>query len=125
MPVMCKCMSEARVREDAERKERERLEHIARLRATGLRDTALREYLSLIHILDVYKRQDSNSFKRIVALSKDEDMQKRWKYYLKNIKDDTFEFSAIIKEIQKFLEPVFNTIMNEDEWQRQWIAKNG
>ena len=52
-------------------------------------------------------------------------MQKRWKYYLKNIKDDTFEFSAIIKEIQKFLEPVFNTIMNEDEWQRQWIAKNG
>lgn len=44
VPVMCKCMSEARAKEDAERKERERLEHIARLRATGLRDTALREY---------------------------------------------------------------------------------
>ena len=44
VPVMCKCMSEARARENAERKERERLEHIARLRSAGLRDTALREY---------------------------------------------------------------------------------
>lgn len=44
VPVMCKCMSEARAKEDAERKERERLEHVARLRSAGLRDTALREY---------------------------------------------------------------------------------
>lgn len=51
-------------------------------------------------------------------------MQKRWKYYLKNIKDDTLEFSVIIKKIQIFLEPAFNAIVNEDEWQRQWTAKN-
>ena len=47
-------------------------------------------------------------------------MQKRWKYFLKNIKDNTFEFSVVITEIQIFLEPVFKAIVNEEEWQRQW-----
>lgn len=32
---------------------------------------------------------ERNSFKRIVALVKDTDMQKRWKYFLKNIKNKT------------------------------------
>lgn len=47
-------------------------------------------------------------------------MQKRWKYFLKTIKDDTLEFSAVIEEIQIFLEPVFDAIVNEDEWQAEW-----
>lgn len=63
---------------------------------------------------------DRDSFKRVVALAEDEDMQKRWKYFLKNIKDDTLEFAVVIDEIQKFLEPVFEAIVNEDEWQKDW-----
>lgn len=63
---------------------------------------------------------DRNSFKRVVSLAEDMDMQKRWKYFLKTIKDDSLEFSAIIEEIQTFLEPVFEAIVNEDEWQKQW-----
>ena len=63
---------------------------------------------------------DKDSFKRILTLAEDVDMQKRWKYFLKTIKDDTLEFSAVIEEIQKFLEPVFEAIVNEDEWQKQW-----
>ncbi len=63
---------------------------------------------------------DRDSFKRIVALAEDENMQKRWKYFLKNIKDDTLEFTVVIDEIQKFLEPVFEAIVNEDEWQKDW-----
>ena len=63
---------------------------------------------------------DRDSFKRIVSLSDDVDMQKRWKYFLKNIKDDTLEFSVVIAEIQTFLEPVFDAIVNEEEWQKQW-----
>ncbi len=39
---------------------------------------------------------------------------------MKTIKDNTLEFSAVIKEIQIFLEPVFDAIVNEDEWQNQW-----
>ena len=67
---------------------------------------------------------DKDSFKRIIALAEDEDMQKRWKYFLKNIKDDTLEFAVVIDEIGTFLEPVFEAIVNEDEWQKQWNSKN-
>ena len=63
---------------------------------------------------------DRDSFKRVVALGDDEDMQKRWKFFLKTIKDNTLEFSFIITEIQTFLEPVFDAIVNEKEWQEQW-----
>lgn len=63
---------------------------------------------------------DRESFKRIVSLSDDVDMQKRWKYFLKSIKDDTLEFSVVIAEIQAFLEPVFDAIVNEEEWQKHW-----
>lgn len=67
---------------------------------------------------------DRDSFKRVVALAEDEDMQKRWKYFLKNIKDGTLEFAVVIDEIRTFLEPVFEAIVNEDEWQKQWNSKN-
>ena len=59
-------------------------------------------------------------FKRVVALADDEDMQKRWKFFLKTIKDNTLEFPFVIEEIQTFLEPVFDTIVNEKEWQNIW-----
>ena len=41
---------------------------------------------------------------------------------MKTIKNDTLEFSVIIEEIQTFLEPVFDAIVNEDEWQKQWCS---
>lgn len=63
---------------------------------------------------------DKDSFKRILTLAEDVDIQKRWKFFLKTIKDNTLEFSVAIEEIQKFLEPVFDAIVNEDEWQEQW-----
>ena len=72
------------------------------------------------------KRQtpyDRDSFKRILALSEDEDMQKRWRYFLKNIKDGTLEFAVVIKEMQKFLEPVFDAIVDEEEWKKNWTFK--
>ncbi len=68
---------------------------------------------------------DKDCFKRIVALAKDEDMQKRWKYFLKNIKDDTLLFTVVIDEIRTFLEPVFEAIVNEDEWQKEWTVNSG
>ena len=65
------------------------------------------------------------SFQRVVALAENEDMQKRWKYFLKSIKDNTLDFSAVINRIQIFLEPVFNAIVNEEEWQKSWTPENG
>ena len=68
---------------------------------------------------------DRDSFKRIVSLAEDEDMQKRWKYFLKNIKDHTLEFAIVIDDIRTFLEPVFDAIVNEDEWQKEWTVNSG
>ena len=67
---------------------------------------------------------DKDSFKRILTLAEDVDMQKRWKYFLKTIKDDRLEFSVVIEEIQKFLETVFDAIVNEDEFQKMWRAES-
>ncbi len=67
---------------------------------------------------------DKDSFKRIVALAEDEDMQKRWKNFLKNIKDDTLAFLVVIQEIQTFLEPVFDAIVNEKEIFYMWNCNN-
>ncbi len=63
---------------------------------------------------------DKDSFKRLVSLAENEDMQKRWKYFLKTIKDNTLEFSAVITNIQTFLEPVFNAVVNEDDFFGTW-----
>ncbi|MDD4673915.1 MAG: nucleotidyl transferase AbiEii/AbiGii toxin family protein [Bacteroidales bacterium] len=65
---------------------------------------------------------DRDSFERIVVLSEDADMQKRWRFFLKNIKDNSLELTMVIKEIQIFLEPVFDAIVNETEWQEYWIS---
>ena len=66
---------------------------------------------------------ERDSFKRVVALADDEDMKKRWKFFLKTIKDNTLEFPFVIEEIQTFLEPVFDAIVNEKEWQNIWDTK--
>lgn len=67
---------------------------------------------------------DRDSFKRIIALDKNADMQKRWKYFLKNIKDDTLDFSVVITEIQTFLEPVFDAMVKEVECKKLWDSKS-
>ena len=65
---------------------------------------------------------DKDSFKRVVSLAYDEDMQKRWKYFLKTIKDDTLAFPFVIAEIQAFLAPVFDVIVTEEEWKKMWLS---
>ena len=44
---------------------------------------------------------------------------------MKNIKDDTLEFTVVIDELRDFLEPVFEAILNEDEWQKEWTVNSG
>ena len=63
---------------------------------------------------------NSESFKRIMELNENEDIRKRWKYFLKGIKDNVIEFSIVITGIERFLEPVFYAIVNEDKWSKQW-----
>lgn len=68
---------------------------------------------------------EKNSFKRVIALAEDEDIQKRWQFFLKNIKDNTLEFSDVITAIRTFLEPVFDAMVNGKEWNRLWLYSGG
>lgn len=68
---------------------------------------------------------DRDSFKRVIGLDDNGDIQKRWKHFLKTIKDDSLEFSFVIAEIQNFLEPVFDAMVNEKEWQNIWKSNTG
>ena len=65
---------------------------------------------------------EKNSFQRVVALAHDSDMQVKWRYFLKKIKNDSLDFAIVIKEIQIFLELVFDAIMNETELIGSWIS---
>ncbi|MCI8549820.1 MAG: nucleotidyl transferase AbiEii/AbiGii toxin family protein [Lachnospiraceae bacterium] len=61
-----------------------------------------------------------DSFRRVAALAGDADIQKRWKYFLKNIREDTLEFAVVMGDIQRFLEPVFDGITGGSDWKRVW-----
>jgi predicted nucleotidyltransferase component of viral defense system len=65
-------------------------------------------------------RYDKESFKRIAALAEDEDIKKRWRLFLKTMKDEMLEFSLVISEIRIFLEPVFEAIVNESGFDNRW-----
>jgi len=43
--------------------------------------------------------------------------------FLRTIKDDTLEFPLVIAEIRISLEPVFDAIINELEWQQKWDSR--
>ena len=66
---------------------------------------------------------DKDSFERVITLADNEDIKRRWRYFLRTIKDDTLEFSFVITEIKTFLEPVFNAIAGESVWQKKWFCR--
>jgi len=68
---------------------------------------------------------EKDSFGRITQLADDVDMQRKWKYFLKNIKDESLDFVVVINEIAVFLEPVYEAIIGETEWQKRWDCKKG
>lgn len=66
---------------------------------------------------------EKDSFKRIIQLADDIDMQSKWKYFLKSIKDESLEFSVVIDEIAVFLESVYEAAIGESEWQKMWDSR--
>lgn len=68
-----------------------------------------------------YERE---SLDRVVALAEDADMQTKWRYFLKTIKGREIAFSDVVKGIDRFLRPVWETITNKDEFFEVWSAKD-
>ena len=66
---------------------------------------------------------ETNSFDRVIALANDPDMQSKWKYFLKNIRNEKLDFTVVITGISAFLEPLYEAIVHEKEWQNVWDCK--
>ena len=62
----------------------------------------------------------SKTFPRILELVNDEQIQWRWSNFLKDMPGVYLEFSEVINDIQKFLEPVFDAIIDETQFFLKW-----
>lgn len=65
---------------------------------------------------------EKDSFARIVALADDEDMQIKWRYFLKTLGSSEVLFKTVIDGLQGFLEPVWECILAEQELMMSWRA---
>ena len=68
---------------------------------------------------------ERDSFDRMVALADDTDMQAKWRYFLRTIKGREITFSDVIATLGRFLRPVWDAIVNEDELLRTWSSADG
>jgi predicted nucleotidyltransferase component of viral defense system len=66
---------------------------------------------------------EKDSFERIMQLAGDEDMLNKWKYFLKNLRNNLIAFDMVLDELETFLEPVYNAIIMETEFQLVWKCK--
>lgn len=66
---------------------------------------------------------EKDSFDRVLALADDSDMQTKWRYFLKTLGNPEIEFSKVIMGITAFLQPVWYSVLAENEYQRQWNSK--
>ena len=66
---------------------------------------------------------EKDSFAHILSLAEDMDMQTKWRYFLKTLRNPTMEFSQVIQGIQRFLSPVWESIVSEDELLDCWNAE--
>lgn len=67
----------------------------------------------------VYERQ---SFGHVLALASDKSMQTKWRYFLRTLGNLEIPFEHVIKDIQIFLEPVWEAVISEDEFFQKWNA---
>ena len=68
---------------------------------------------------------EKDSFDRIVALADDEDMQTKWRFFLRSLGNPDMAFVDVMDGIKNFLLPVWKAIISEEEYCRCWIAQNG
>ncbi|MHB8194422.1 MAG: nucleotidyl transferase AbiEii/AbiGii toxin family protein [Bellilinea sp.] len=60
------------------------------------------------------------SFELVVELQNDKDMQQKWRYFLRSMKAEEPDFSEVITDIEVFLHPLWDAIINEEEWLKRW-----
>ena len=65
---------------------------------------------------------EKDSFDRILALAEDEDMQIKWRYFIKTLGNPDIGFADVMEGIKTFLLPVWKAITAEEELFNNWIS---
>ena len=65
---------------------------------------------------------EKDSLDKVIALSKDPDIQTRWRQYLKRTKLPELALEQVLDGIDVFLQPVWNAIVESDELLEKWSA---
>lgn len=68
---------------------------------------------------------ERDSLDRVIALAEDADMHVKWRYFLKTIKGREIAFTDVITALDRFLHPVWNAIVCEDELLGAWHTADG
>ena len=63
------------------------------------------------------------TFDRVLALAEDEDLQVKWRYFLKTLGNPDMAFADVMEGIKNFLLPVWEAIMTEDELLINWNSE--
>lgn len=64
----------------------------------------------------------ADSFHRITALVNDENMQVRWRHFLRTLHNPDIPFSQVMDGIAAFIEPVWDAFIKGNKSQKQWDA---
>ena len=64
----------------------------------------------------------ADSFHRITALVNDENMQVRWRHFLRTLHNPDIPFSQVMDGIAAFIEPVWDAFIKGNKFQQQWDA---
>lgn len=66
---------------------------------------------------------DKDSFDRVIALAEDSSIQVRWRQYLRRMKMPELDLKEVMPVIDRFLRPVWEAIITEQEILTQWDSK--
>lgn len=65
---------------------------------------------------------EKDSFDRVLALADDEDMQTKWRYFLRTLGNPEISFKEAVNGLKCFLEQIWSSIIHEEEIQLTWNA---
>lgn len=68
---------------------------------------------------------NTESFKHVLGLAEDESMQVKWRYFLRTLHNPDIPFSQVMDGIEKFLEPVWDSLLQETELGKTWESSKG
>ncbi|WP_235379666.1 nucleotidyl transferase AbiEii/AbiGii toxin family protein [Pseudoflavonifractor phocaeensis] len=65
---------------------------------------------------------EKDSFDRVVALAENKDIQIRWRQYLRRLKMDDLALEDVVASLDRFLRPVWDAIVREEELFDTWSS---